>query len=75
MLFMYSYYRKFIFIFIFLLCKCVAIVFQDNKLVLNVRGNSEYLFFYYITLFIGEEKQNQSFILDTSTSITTAVTL
>ena len=72
MLFMYSYYRKFIFIFIFLLCKCVAIVFQDNKLVLNVRGNSEYLFFYYITLFIGEEKQNQSFILDTSTSITTA---
>ena len=72
MLFMYSYFQNFIFIFIFLLYKCQTTNNTESKFVLNVKGNSEYLYFYYITLFMGNKKQNQSFIIDTTSSITTS---
>ena len=72
MLCLYSYFVNFLFIFIFLLCKCQSINNTESKFVLNVKGNSDNLYFYYITLFMGKEKQNQSFIIDTTSSITTS---
>ena len=69
---MYSYFGNFLFIFIFLLCKCQSFNNTESKFVLNVRGNSDNLYFYYITLFMGNKKQNQSFIIDTTSSITTS---
>ena len=69
---MFSYYRKCLFIFIFLFSKCESINDTNSKFILNVRGNSDNLYFYYITLFMGNKKQNQSFIIDTTSSITTS---
>ena len=72
MLYMFSYYRKCLFIFIFLFSKCESINDTNSKFILNVRGNSDNLYFYYITLFMGNKKENQSFIIDTTSSITTS---
>ena len=69
---MLSYIRKNLFIFLFLLCKYESINLPNRKFVLNVKGNSDNLYFYYITLLLGKEKQSQSFILDTTSSITTS---
>ena len=69
---MYSYFQNFLFIFIFLLYKCLSTNNTESKFVLNVKGNSDNLYFYYITLFMGNKKQNQSFIIDTTSSITTS---
>lgn len=69
---MHSYISKFIFIFVFLSSKYNSIIEQNKKFVLNIHGNSDNLNFYYINLLIGKEKQNQSFILDTTTSIITS---
>ena len=69
---MYSYIRKYLFIFLFLSCKYVSINLSNRKFVLNVKGNSDNLYFYYITLLLGKEKQSQSFILDTTSSTTTS---
>ena len=72
MLYMFSYYRKCLFIFIFLFSKCESINDTNSKFILNVKGNSDNLYFYYITLFMGNKKENQSFIIDTTSSITTS---
>ena len=71
-MFMYSYIRKYLFIFLFLSFKYVSINLSNRKFVLNVKGNSDNLYFYYITLLLGKEKQSQSFILDTTSSTTTS---
>ena len=71
-MFMYSYIRKYLFIFLFLSCQYVSINLSKRKFVLNVKGNSDNLYFYYITLLLGKEKQSQSFILDTTSSTTTS---
>ena len=60
------------YIFIYLLIKCQSIEPLLDNLVLKVHGNSDYLNFYYIILFLGQQKQNQTFILDTTSSITTS---
>jgi hypothetical protein len=68
-----SYIRKILFIFLFLLSKYESInPSSDKKYVLNVKGNSDKLYFYYITAFIGKEKQIQTFLLDTTSSVTTS---
>ena len=57
-------------IFIYLLIiKCLMIYNSKTKLVLEVKGNSDYLNFYYIDLSLGSKKQKQIFILDTTSSI------
>ena len=68
-----SYIRKILFIFLFLSSKYESInPSSDKKYVLNVKGNSDKLYFYYITAFIGKEKQIQTFLLDTTSSVTTS---
>ena len=64
--------RIFLFIFFFLSNKYQSINLSEKKFVLNIKGNSDKLNFYYTTLFIGKEKQKQSFILDTTSSVTTS---
>ena len=64
--------RIFLFIFCFLSNKYQSINLSEKKFVLNIKGNSDKLNFYYTTLFIGKEKQKQSFILDTTSSVTTS---
>ena len=44
----------------------------NSKFVLNINGNSHKLNFYYITLFVGENKENQTYLIDTTSSITTS---
>ena len=67
------YIRKILFIFLFLSSKYESInPSSDKKYVLNVKGNSDKLYFYYITAFIGKEKQIQTFLLDTTSSVTTS---
>ena len=69
--------------FLFLVSKCLILFFFipskinsidliNSRFVLNVNGNSHYLNFYYTTLFLGKEKENQTFLLDTTSSITTS---
>ena len=68
-----SYIRKILFIFLFLSSKYESInPSSDKKYVLNVKGNSDKLYFYYTTAFIGKEKQIQTFLLDTTSSVTTS---
>ena len=64
--------RIFLFIFFFLSNKYQSINLSEKKFVLNIKGNSDKLNYYYTTLFIGKEKQKQSFILDTTSSVTTS---
>lgn len=72
MKYMFSYINKFLFIFLFLSSKYGSTIPSKKHFVLNVRGNSDYFYFYYINLFIGKEKQKQSFILDTTSSVTSS---
>ena len=66
------YFIKFLFIFIFLCSKILSIDLFDSKFVLNIRGNSHYLNYYYTTLFYGNKKENQTFLLDTTSSVTSS---
>ena len=63
---------KCLFIFIFLCSKILPINLLDSKFVLNIRGNSHYLNYYYTTFFYGNKKENQTFLLDTTSSITSS---
>ena len=63
---------KCLFIFLCLFTKINSLDLLNSKIVLNVHGNSKSLNFYYITLFLGKEKQNQTYLLDTTSSVTTS---
>lgn len=71
---MINYFSRYFFIFIYLLFIHVfpIIKSKDIKFVLNIDGNTDTLNFYYITLFLGEKKENQTYILDTTSSVTTS---
>ena len=62
----------FLFIFIYLSFKIKSKEISDSKFVLNINGNSHYLNYYYITLFLGEKKENQTYLLDTTSAVTTS---
>jgi hypothetical protein len=66
------YFIKFLFIFIYLISKNNSIDLLGSKFVLNINGNSHYLNYYYTTLFYGNKKENQTFLLDTTSSVTTS---
>ena len=72
MKYIYYYISKFLFIFIFISSKSYSINPLNKRYILNIEGNSDNLYFYYISIFVGSGKQRQTFILDTTSSITTS---
>lgn len=66
------YIIKCLFIFIYLTSIINTIDLLNSKFVLNINGNSHYLNYYYITLFFGNKKENQTFLLDTTASVTSS---
>ena len=65
-------FNSFIFFLFNLFYNIQSIDLLNSRFVLNVNGNTHYLNFYYTTLFLGKERQNQTFLLDTTSSITTS---
>jgi len=65
-------FNSYIFFLFNLFYNIQSIDLLNSKFVLNVKGNTHYLNFYYTTLFFGKERQNQTFLLDTTSSITTS---
>ena len=45
---------------------------DDTSFLHNVKGDSNYLNYYYTTLYLGKDKQPQTYILDTGSAITTS---
>ena len=46
--------------------------FIHAQFVFKINGNSHFLNYYYITLFLGDSKEIQTYILDTTSSVTTS---
>ena len=65
-------FKSYIFFLFNLFYNIQSIDLLNSRFVLNVNGNTHYLNFYYTTLFLGKERQNQTFLLDTTSSITTS---
>jgi len=65
-------FNSYIFFLFNLFYNIQSIDLLNSRFVLNVNGNTHYLNFYYTTLFLGKERQNQTFLLDTTSSITTS---
>lgn len=65
-------FTSYIFFLLNLFYNIQSIDLLNSKFVLNVNGNTHYLNFYYTTLFLGKERQNQTFLLDTTSSVTTS---
>ena len=60
--------NKFLFIYI-----CISVLeITQEQFIIKINGNSQYLNYYYITLFLGETKENQTYLLDTTSSVTTS---
>ena len=64
--------KNYLYIILFISYEYVTINHQNRNFILNIKGNSDNLYFYYITMFLGTEKQIQNYILDTTSSITTS---
>ena len=52
--------------------KSLRLLDDDNSFLHEVKGNSNYLNYYYTTLYLGKDKMPQVYILDTGSSITTS---
>ena len=65
-------FKSYIFFLFNLFYNIQSIDLLNSRFVLNVNGNTHYLNFYYTTLFLGKERQNQTFLLDSTSSITTS---
>lgn len=65
-------FNSYIFFLFNLFYNIQSIDLLNSRFVLNVNGNTHYLNFYYTTLFLGKERQNQTFLLDSTSSITTS---
>ena len=52
--------------------KSLRILDEDNAFLQEVKGDSNYLNYYYTTLYLGKDKSPQVYILDTGSSITTS---
>ena len=59
-------------IFLYLIVKIECVEETNLKYLLKLHGNTHYLNYYYTTLFFNSEKESQTFLLDTTSSITTA---
>ena len=68
----YHMIRNYLYIILFISYEYVTINPSNRNFILNIKGNSDNLYFYYITMFLGTEKQIQNYILDTTSSITTS---
>ena len=52
--------------------KSLRILSSDNSFLHYINGDSHYLNYYYTTLYLGQNKTSQVYILDTGSSITTS---
>ena len=60
--------NKFLFIYI-----CLSTLeITQTQFVFKINGNTNFLNYYYITLFLGDSKENQTYLLDTTSSVTTS---
>ena len=64
--------NKFVMIFLYLLYAIKSIEETNLKFILNIKGNTHFLNYYYLTLFIGEKRQNQTYLIDTTSSVLTS---
>ena len=64
--------NKFLMIFLYFLYAIKSIEETKKKFILNIKGNTHFLNYYYLTLFVGEKRQNQTYLIDTTSSVLTS---